>query len=269
MTEFEATCVHPYRRDTTLVFLLEENRILYVIWFEDALHYYGVPTVVFGLYLLVFDLNIAAECLSTGGWVVDAQSVPRIGNAEVVNPRVLQLQSPNSKTRLVLLQASNWKSSLTADSVLERPSLERVLRGDGVKPGPSDQQLSFPQLPDLLDSLIDSWLAEPSIENPGLSLHLAVQFSYLYEHVPALSERSFAERLRYEHRQFHYDVVAGMDAGTIPFREHQRTIRDALLRGEYELRDCSAPDNKDLFDPWHRLRELSPEATPDVEEEGT
>ncbi|KAF7616200.1 hypothetical protein AFLA_009698 [Aspergillus flavus NRRL3357] len=56
--------------------------------------------------------------------------------------------------------------------------------------------------------------------------------------------------MRYEHRQFHFDVQSGMETGTVPFWEHQRTIRDALLQGQYELRECSASrDNKDLFDP--------------------
>ncbi|KAL4965199.1 uncharacterized protein BDV14DRAFT_208818 [Aspergillus stella-maris] len=247
--------------------LLEQNGIPYVVWFEDALHYYGVPTVVFSLCLLVLDMDIAADCLQSLEWVADMQCAPRIGNAEVENPRILQLQSPSSDTELVLLKASDWKFSLSADSILERPTVERVLGGEGMESRSSDKQLSFPRLPDLLNSLIESWLVEASIENPDLSIHLAVQFSYLYEYVPTLKERSFAEQLKYEHHQFHYDVLAGMDTGTIPFREHQRTIRDALLRDEYELRDCSAPDNKDLFDPWHKIRQLSPEATADVEEE--
>jgi hypothetical protein len=106
----------------------------------------------------------------------------------------------------------------------------------------------------LLDALIESWLDGPS-DYPSLLLHLAVQFNYLYGYAPALKERSFANQLNYEHRQFHYDVLAGMESSAFPFRKHQRRIRDALLQDQYELQECSAPrDNADLFDSWSKIR---------------
>ncbi|CDM29325.1 unnamed protein product [Penicillium roqueforti FM164] len=82
-----------------------------------------------------------------------------------------------------------------------------------------------------------------------LPIHLTCQISNLYDYVPALKERSFAERMKYQHRQFHFDGLAGMRTGTIPFRKHERVTRDALLQGQYELRECSAfHDNEDLLD---------------------
>jgi hypothetical protein len=113
----------------------------------------------------------------------------------------------------------------------------------------------------LLDALIESWLDGPS-DYPSLLLHLAVQFNYLYGYAPALKERSFANQLNYEHRQFHYDVLAGMESSAFPFRKHQRRIRDALLQDQYELQECSAPrDNADLFDSWSKIR-LPPQPSP-------
>jgi hypothetical protein len=115
-------------------------------------------------------------------------------------------------------------------------------------------KLSFPLLPGLLDALIESWLVGPT-EDATLLVRLAVYFNYLYGYVPALKERSFADQMKYEHRQFHFDVLAGMDSSTFPFRNHQRGIRDALLQGRYELQECSAPrDNEALFDPWKGIR---------------
>lgn len=112
----------------------------------------------------------------------------------------------------------------------------------------------FPTLPGLLDALIESWLAGPS-ENPTLLLRLAVYFNYLYRYVPALKERVFAEEMRYEHRQFHFDVLSGMASSTFPFRDHERRIREALLQGRYEYQKCSASrEKKILFDDWGDIR---------------
>ncbi|KAJ5198981.1 hypothetical protein N7491_000455 [Penicillium cf. griseofulvum] len=215
--------------------VLSDHQIPYVIWFEDALHHYGVPTFKFNLYLLVSDLDKAAGLLVKAGWALDSQGPRKIGNAKVELPQK-RLGTPTSQTITVLLPAEEWKFPLVTRSRPEDAPLS--LRED----------LSFPPLPGLLDALIESWLDCPS-DDAMLLLHLACQISYLYEYVPALKQPSFAEQMKYEHRQFHFDVLAGMETGTVQFRKHQRAIRDALLQGQYELRECSASrDNEDLFD---------------------
>ncbi|QRD84892.1 hypothetical protein F9C07_9146 [Aspergillus flavus] len=188
------------------------HQIPHAIWFEDALVHYGVPTVVFDLYILVPDIDVAADLLAKAGWTFDMQKPHLIGNAKVdlVTFPQQRLISPDGVTRTVLLPAADWKYPLAADTRLEFAPLE-----DG-----SSHQVPFPPLAGLLDALIESWLDLPS------------------------------DDAIYEHRQFHFDVQSGMETGTVPFWEHQRTIRDALLQGQYELRECSASrDNKDLFDP--------------------
>lgn len=63
-----------------------------------------------------------------------------------------------------------------------------------------------------------------------------------------LQEKGFAKELMYEHRQYHFDVVSGMDHATLPFISHQRRIRDALRNGTHELQECSAPrSNQTVF----------------------
>lgn len=234
-------CHEETRFNSCLIF--NDSEVPYVIWFEDALAYYGVPTVVFDLYILVTDIDIAADCLVKAGWTLDTQSPHRIGGVEV-KTRQHRLISPDRQTTTVLLLASDWKFPLASDSALEPVPLDEL----------PDQTLSFPPLSGLLDALIESWLDGPS-DDPLLLLHLAVQFNYLYGYTPALKERSFANQLKYEHRQFHFDVLAGMASSTFPFRKHQRAIRDALLQGRYELQECSAPrDNEDLFDSWAKIR---------------
>ena len=222
--------------------VLIEHQVPHVVWFEDTLVHYGVPTAVFDLYILVKDIELAANLLAKAGWSSDMQLPHLVGNAKVdlVDFPQQRLISPKGQTRTVLLPAADWRFSLTHNARLEWVPLEIM---------PS-LKVPFPPLASFLDALIESWLECPS-NYEMLSLVLACQISYLYAHVPALKEKSFAEQLRLEHRQFHFDVLAGMETGTIPFRKHQLAIRDALLRGQYELRECSASrDNKDLFDPF-------------------
>ncbi|KAE8373536.1 hypothetical protein BDV26DRAFT_285007 [Aspergillus bertholletiae] len=167
-----------------------DHQVPHVIWLEDALAYYGAPTCVFDLFILVQDIDLAADVLVKAGWTFDMHEPPLIGNAKVdlVDFPQQRLISPNGRTRTILLPATDWKYHFR------------------------------------------HWQA--------------CQFSYLYGNVPALNEKSFAEQMKYEHRQFHFDVLAGMEYGTLPFRRHQRAIRDALLQGQYELQECSASRDK-------------------------
>lgn len=55
-----------------------------------------------------------------------------------------------------------------------------------------------------------------------LHIHLVYQIPYLYEYVPPLSKRSFAEDLKPEHRQYQYDVLAGMNTSSIKLSACER-----------------------------------------------
>ncbi|KAE8150968.1 hypothetical protein BDV25DRAFT_153471 [Aspergillus avenaceus] len=224
--------------------VLDDNQIPYVVWFEDALHHYGVPTVVFDLYILVPSIEIAADCLVKAGWAL--QSGHTIGMAEVQIPQQRLVLPGETEMQTVLLSVSDWKFSLD-------DSRRRVSLSKGV-------DVVIPPLPSLLDALIETWLDGPS-DDPTLLLHLACQVNYLYDYVPVLKERSFADQMRYEHRQLHYDVLAGMDASTLPFRNHERGVREALLQGRYELQECSASrEDKLLSGDWGSVRLPEPEA---------
>ncbi|KAI9926968.1 hypothetical protein MW887_003348 [Aspergillus wentii] len=190
-----------------------------VIWFEDALRHYGVHSCI-RLHLLVPDIDKAAGFLINARSVIDS-GPHRIGNAE----------------------DQDWKSPLTNDYSSEDAVLVAVS---------PHQKVSFLPLPGLLDAPIEdapieSWL-DCASDDAMLLLHLACQISYLYAHAPSLKQGSFGEKMKPEHQQFHYDVLAGMDTGTVPFRQRQRAIRDALLQGQYGPCQSSASrDNKDLF----------------------
>ncbi|KAK4623993.1 hypothetical protein CLAFUW4_06398 [Fulvia fulva] len=129
------------------------------------------------------------------------------------------------KSALVLLPAMQWNFSSERS-----PSRNDFL----------------PELQDVVDAFIDSLL--DSAADSGLRTCLNVQLAYLYGNTQELESRDFAYRLLYEHRQYHYDICAGMSYGTVPFVEHQRKIRQALRDGTLELQECSAArDDEGLF----------------------
>lgn len=205
------------------------------MWFEDAVAHYGVPTVLFDLYIMVLDIDAAANLLRQNGW----SSAPRRDEDQYQflshsngTLRYTRLSPPGMDeefgARTVLLPAQEW--NLTADQLSQ-----------------STVNGFFPHLPTLLDSLIASLL--DSAEG-FLQRHLAVQVSYVYEYVPQVKHKAFVERLRPQHRQFHLDRLAGMHIGTLPFLAHQRRIRAEILAGRHQLMECSASktaENARLF----------------------
>ena len=110
--------------------------------------------MVFDLYILVLDLNIADDYLTKAGWIVDTESPHRIGNAKVETHQ-LSLISPDSQTKTVFFLASDWKSFLTTDPTLERLLLmaDSTFERAPLTEGLLDKTLSFPPLSDLLDGL--------------------------------------------------------------------------------------------------------------------
>lgn len=69
------------RIDDTGRAILQKHNLPCVGWFEDAIGYYGVSTVVFDLYILVQDIKNAAQVLVQNGWNLVQQEKGKIGNA--------------------------------------------------------------------------------------------------------------------------------------------------------------------------------------------
>lgn len=231
--------------------LLHQEGIPCVVWFEDAVAHYGVPTVVFDLYLLVPDIDAAFAALAQHGWTLsEEQSVEYhflrrhldirrrrltppggLARKKADDLPALPITEPHGPTYTVLLCADDWG--------FPPEKLNRSLV-DGV----------FPKLCDLLDALIESVLDCDPMKHGMAEDHLAVHICYLYDHAPELKERAFAERLKYENRQFHHDIVSGLQNGTRILHEHERRVRDELRAGTRELKECSldrTPENEMYF----------------------
>jgi hypothetical protein len=257
--------------------ILHSHNLPCVVWFEDAIGYYGVSTVVFDLYILVQDIENAAQVLLQNGWNLVLQEKGRIGNAAVDYPQhrltppsqdshdaelptscpsTFNLLPPLPDTSLprptttVLLSAADWNFSLA--SANNTNTLVDTI---------------YPPLPSLVDALIDSLLDCPS-DNHVLQTHLAAEIASLYSWSPMLKEKAFAEQLVYEHRQYHLDVLSGMDHGTVQFISHQRNVREATRQRTQKLQECSAPNNKDLFTRDLQAEILASMPKPTVDPEG-
>lgn len=206
--------------------LLQEHKIHCAIWFEDALGHYGVPTVVFDLYLLVPDIETTAEILQQHGW----QTAPRHERDEFgfledtpmlkVPLRYFRMIPPDwdkeKEERTVLMPACTW--NITEEQLLQTAT------------GPDR---FTPALPMLLDSLIDAWLDAGAHKDERLLGHLGMQIGYIYGYVSQVKDPSFAEQLRPEHCQFHLDCLAERGVGTLPFLNRHRLVRERLLNGQY------------------------------------
>jgi hypothetical protein len=239
--------------------ILHHHNIPCVVWFEDAIAIYGAPVVVFDLYILVPDIDTASSVLVQYGWSLVSQEKGKIGNATVDSHETRLPGSPvpdmplPGPTTTVLLPAADWNFSLPRiGSIKIKPFVDIVV----------------PPLTGLVDALIDSLLDCPS-DHDMLKTHLAVQITSLYRWAPALKEKDFAEQIMYEHRQYHLDVLSGMDHGTVPFISHQRSIREALRQKKHVLQECSSGrDNEALFGKKVRERLLASMPKPRVNVEG-
>jgi hypothetical protein len=228
--------------------LLAQRNIPYVIWFEDALRHYGVPTFTFQLYLLVPDnqMEKAVESLTDAGWVLLDITIRRIGNTERNVPQrrlmpptatmssletsasglskhpPLPSRDPPNATETVLLQAGDWHFTISEENICKQST---------------NISLRFPRLPCFLDALIDTLLEAPEVQKWWD--HVKVHIGYLYAYNADLEKRSFAEFLRYDNRQYHLDRLAGMSSETISFIRHEREVQDEIRDSKRKTQECS------------------------------
>ncbi|WOO79585.1 uncharacterized protein LOC62_02G003110 [Vanrija pseudolonga] len=215
------------------------------LWFEDADRYHGVPTVLFDIYILVDDMDAAERVLTQVGWQPTTINQGKVGSAVLSSP-VVRLVPPGVDpipppkppplegngsvfyrlpTTVALLPAHVWSYDLTTH--------------------PPDSL--FPRLPALLDAMIDTTLTdsdEMGHERWAIGIHIA----YLYHYVREIRDPAFVQSLRFDNRQFHNDICAGMMVGTVPVAAHGRRVREEIRRGERQMiEQCSDWEDPRLF----------------------
>lgn len=192
------------------------------VWGEDALAHLGVPTIVFGLFLIVPDVEAAAEKLKDEGYILGERPLAYKRKPEFSNyylpphddnaNRGSQTIDDESteKPDVILLQASDWFWKLPAST--------------------SDVTDWFPELPAFLVAMFDKLLDLDPEEEFGLSLHLAIWIGYIYEYVDEVKEPNFQERIPPEYRQLHSDTLQDNVGEGLSDPEIRRYYRE-LVRG--------------------------------------
>lgn len=208
--------------------LLQASRIPFIVWGEDALKHYGVPTCLFDLYLVVPDIDAAAAVLASSGWQPSVARYPRsVSHRRLSSPLKYAHPLPSGDTSPVvsLLPSSDWNYTFDLDHQ--------------TKINTATEMNMFPPLPCLVDALIDVLLSIPE-PSEGLYRLASLWVSYLYGYVPIVKTRQFADQLRFDNRQFHLDAVSGMPYNMLPYLRHARALRLELQQGTRQLVDCSS-----------------------------
>ncbi|KAK2809031.1 hypothetical protein FQN50_004084 [Emmonsiellopsis sp. PD_5] len=219
--------------------LLKKSGISCYLWAEDALAYYGVPTGLKDIHIVVDDVKKAADALVERGWQRPPPHFkPRYTDIEKATCYLVEPQCRSVgpfDPVVALTAASDW--DITLPDIATQTSSH---------PRKTTRWPFMPALHQLLDSFIGKWLDTPD-EHSSFCGHISCFVGYLYGYVPILKRRDFADYLKVEHRQYHFDVIAGVSYTREPFRIHSRDIRNSILRGEYELRECSVSRDDQRF----------------------
>ena len=203
-----------------------------LIWGEDALAIYGVPTIILELFLLVHDPERAAKSLEAAGYsrtkvnprfeCIPELSIhaPRLAippKGSNINGGDLAEVDERNTVGVVLLSAHEWKYSLYRDV--------------------AEAQNYMAPLAAFLDCLIEVYLDLTTANTPFRD-HLAVWINYLYVYVKELRAPGFEEQLRPENHQLHFDMLskdneAHFDLSTTRCQQYHQDIREKIRRHEH------------------------------------
>lgn len=213
--------------------ILYEAGVPCVIWGEDALTAYDIPTIVFDLFLLVPDPESAARVLVSHGFKPTTPSarfydipqmsdnVPRLAQipASAVHdvagpPKADDVNAPG----VILLPAKYWRYKLPR-------TVEEV-------------DNFIPPLSTLLNTLIDVWIDLPD-DDVLLREHISTHIGYFYLYNQDIRKPDFENRLAVENRQVHFELLRGNDSPYVSLttkkcQEHHRNVRNQIRLGRYE-----------------------------------
>lgn len=210
--------------------LLTGNDVQNVVWLEDLLALHGSNTMVWDLNLLVQDPLEAATCLEKLGYHRTA-SEARFQHDSGITERSIGLVKPAStETAVILLPAQDWYY-------------------DVQKQG----QNPVPPLHSFLDSAMELWLNISSknyTERLGFALYIAALISDCYaltdEEGGKVKTTEYGERLKVEHRELHYDIVAGKQSFTHTARHRYHAQKYREIKGGFFT---PVPHHKDGYRP--------------------
>ncbi|KAK2813627.1 hypothetical protein FQN50_000022 [Emmonsiellopsis sp. PD_5] len=236
--------------------ILVSRKIPCKVWCEDVLAWYGVPTVLFDLFILVHEPKEALDILIDSGYI-QTQPNRRFARTSQLSYRVTRLIRPPDSSSLV----ESFSKPPEADIDIEGVVLLSTKEWDYDLPQSIDDlECLIPDIHEYFDHIVSKWMDLGS-DDSDLSDYLGVHIAYHTAYIDEVWKSEFAERIRKEHRQLLFDLLAtcsGMEAGPSDLlleecRTYHRQIRDKILQGTFE------PPGTEKF-KWQR---------PDTKEVGT
>lgn len=218
--------------------ILWEAGITCIIWAEDALGSFGIPTGVNDVFLLVNDPPAAAQALRLSG-MRDMPVNPMYKHIPQLSTEVIRLAHlPSSivptedvnvvagmvRPAVVLLSAKRWHYSLSSTV--------------------TDRDTYWPDMASTLNSLMATWMSLTE-QDQGLIGHLGILMGYFYLYLEATQADDFANQLSREHRQLHFDLLVedGFEAAVDSpvCQAYHRSIREQILRGDHVPAKAAKP----------------------------
>ena len=216
--------------------VLSAAKIPCYVWGEHALAYgFGIPTIVFDMFLLVEDPEAAAQALLDRGLV---RAKP--------NPLFAKISQFRQAPRLVVSTPSPTSSGNIAGH-LKDSELPNI--GDAEDPGwvllrasdwPNNTLAHagssyIPSMSAYLNCLISTYMETFDIE---LRSHISCHISYFYYYLKEVETDEFNEKILLENRQFHFDrLTRNHDRREIVSERIlvvNRHIRQRIRRGEHK-----------------------------------
>ncbi|KAH8905434.1 hypothetical protein BR93DRAFT_795567 [Coniochaeta sp. PMI_546] len=229
--------------------ILYSAGIPFCIWSEDALSHVGVPTIVFELFLLVPDVDLAAQKLVDAGYErrgppLAYEPIPQFHNLFAPAQSSKHSAAPEDEevwgfidsadTPVALLPAKDWFYDLPEK--------------------PEDMTDWYPTLDQLLVALIAKWL-DLDAQESTLRLRIAVFIGYIYHYLDAVKEQGFENKIPRQYWRFHFDQVQGTTAGDIGTAQCQMDYLDMIRETEIETSGKQKVQQRESDFPSITLRE--------------
>ena len=208
-----------------------------MIWFEDALVFYGSNTCVFDLHLLVADARQASNVLARAGFQETDLKTMYPGSVASCRGGI-RLESPDGGPDggTVLMNAADWKYDLRQ---IERCSL-----------------VPLPPFNKFLDSIMGHWLgmSEEEVDEKSFwAMYLVNLINYGYNlegaNREAVRKTDFARQLQPEFLELHYDLIGNYphQSGLSCYRKHEYHAlrREQIKSGKF----IPSPYPADRFPP--------------------
>lgn len=218
--------------------VLYEAGVPCVIWGEDALTAYDIPTIVFDLFLLVHDPESAASVLVSHGFNRTTPS-PRFYDIPQMSddvPRLAQIPASAVHDTADLPEADD----VNAPGVILLPAKYWLYK----LPRTVDEMDSFiPPMSTLLNTLINVWIDLP-VDDILLREHIATHIGYFYLYNQEIRKPGFENELATENRQVHFELLRGNDSPYVALmtkkcQEYHRNVRNQIRLGQYEPRKAT------------------------------